>query len=161
MLISTIMCCFYCKRGCSCCTRADKKNTKPGKTKLLNGTEEPYQHSLELLVDTSNSNHHPSVIWNKVESSIKIGAQNAFNDMLNKCVPITFFDYLEYFKQYACFSQNRHSSYCRHPYCANENHAEFTDSCLKIKSKPICYYGVMDWNYLRIQAEGMEGMYVA
>ena len=106
-----------------------------------------YQNSMELLVNTER--HHPSSLWKDYTLDDK---KALFNDMLKKCVPITYSNFLKCFQDYASFSQNRHSSFCRHPYCEKENHAKFTNCC---SIEPICYYVVLDWNYLRIGANGL------
>ena len=165
MLVSCMICC--CSKGrCSSNSNKEKQHSTEESVDesvlLRNDVEsnrirssyqstdkdyrEPYKRSLALLVDTEDA---PSVIWSSLGNEDRTTLVNA---MLNKCVPITFSDFLKYFHDYASFSWNRHNYFCRHPHCVEENHVEFTNCC---SSEPICYYGMVDWNYCRIKAYGL------
>ena len=142
MLLSSICCCT---KDC-CCSRYRRNETGTENVPLMRN------ETLSLLVDMEHD-LSPSGKWKK-NSQINLpkDAQNKFNKMLGKCIGITNLYFLKHFQKYASSLLNRHSSYCRHPLCIEENHAKFTHYCCLTDS--ILYYGVLDWNNLREKNTG-------
>ena len=156
MLISSIRCCCCAK---DCCCSCDRKSETRDENVPLNSlatgdltnyesytSTETVSSPLGYLVDTGQL--APTQKWaSEASKNLPEEARKTFNQMLKKCIGITNSNFLQHFQHYASFSLNRHSSYCRHPSCIEENHAEFTDYCCSRDS--IFYYGVLDWNHLR------------
>ena len=163
MLLSSIRCCCCAKDCCCSCDRKSETrdenfplnslatsdsttNNESFTTTKTVSRRSSHHIALGYLVETEQES--PTQKWAS-EASINLPeeARKTFNQMLNNCIGITNSNFLQHFQHYASFSLNRHSSYCRHPSCIEENHAEFTDYCCSRDS--IFYYGVLDWNHLR------------
>ena len=155
MLFSSIKCCCNIKDFCCSCNRRNETGTEnvPLVGTATDDSATNYGSvanavKLSLLVDMDNIS--PSEKWKeRIRTHLPKEAQNKFNEMLVKCIGITNVNFLKHFQKYASFSFNRHSSYCRHPLCIEENHAEFNEHCCLMDS--IFYYGVLDWNNLRLR----------
>ena len=143
--LSSIKCCCSSMK-CCCCSCVDICQTEPENEEqclIQKG------HTVVKLL-FGNMNDVPN--YNKWSSQARENrilpdkARETFNEMLKKCVEISYSDILTKFQRFASFSLNSHSNFCRHPACKNENHAQFTRCC---STEPILYYGVLDWNHLR------------
>ena len=155
MLFSSIKCCCSIKDCCCSCNRRNETGAEnvPLVRTATDDSATNYGSvtnavKLSLLVDMDNIS--PSGKWKEqIITNLPKEAQNKFNEMLDKCIAITNVNFLKHFQKYASFSLNRHSSYCRHPLCIKGNHVEFNGHCCLTDS--IFYYGVLDWNNLRLR----------
>ena len=155
MLFSSIKCCCSIKDCCCSCNRRNETGAENVPLVRTATDDSATNHGsvtnavkLSLLVDMDNIS--PSGKWKEqIKTNLPKEAQNKFNEMLVNCIAITNVNFLKHFQKYASFSLNRHSSYCRHPLCIKGNHAEFNGHCCLTDS--IFYYGVLDWNNLRLR----------